>query len=478
MSFVAAIHGALELPHGDDAASQVHDLVAKALRQLDATAEIRATDYFAHTFVPDLVMRWGSGTARRERHVHLRFSVVTRPFAQDLDIHGDESPVFVGMTDLVSLDDPEWRECHPSIDGTLITQSQAIGELRDGTVQEARTRRATGAVVRGGHGLLDQQRAERVNHTYVSALNAIGQEAQGAEGAHDEVREALDVLNELVLEDGQLEVERALQSEWVRHGRDPYDFPSSTPWDPEMLDTASLREVLLSLLRAEVPIEPETWQRNAGFIRAEDIGRILGTTLNGGKLNAMAHALLANWTAKWVWATRSNSPPLFPTYDWIIENETLGLEVGDLKTFFADDGRHFKDKDDCNPLPTLAEAQKMLSMNGVQEVGLRSPFGGIRYEPLTGPGTVYTRIHEILAAPDSSRYRVQSVTTAIPGTDTVGRVDLGRQVMDLAGQSTPVATLARTAVRLFSRGSRPEGLDHFLATGKPPEPEREVADIA
>jgi len=98
--------------------------------------------------------------------------------------------------------------------------------------------------------------------------------------------------------EGQLEVERALQSEWIRGVGDPYDFPSTTPWNPELLDEASLREVLTSLLDSASEVQPETWQRNASFIRAEDLGRVLGRSLRGGSFNAMAHALLPYWTAK------------------------------------------------------------------------------------------------------------------------------------------------------------------------------------
>ncbi len=30
------------------------------------------------------------------------------------------------------------------------------------------------------------------------------------------------------------------------------------------------------------------------------------------------------------------------TYDWLIDNNIVGLEANDLRTLFADDGCHFK----------------------------------------------------------------------------------------------------------------------------------------
>ena len=293
--------------------------------------------------------------------------------------------------------------------------------------------------------------------------------------ARESVETALALLDDHLPEDGQLEVERALQSEWIRGGGDPYDFPSSTPWNPELLDVHALRDVVISLLESPRAVAPETWQRNAGFIKVEDLGRILGRNIRGGSFNEMAHALLPNWTAKWVWADRLASPPLIDTYEWIIDNDIVGLEANDLRTFFADDGRHFKDKEGGNPLPMLSEAQQMLSQRGIQQVGLRGPMEGIRYEPLSSAGEVFTRIRQILSAPGAGSYRVQSVTTIVPGTDSIAEIDLDRQIIDLGGQSTPVATLARMATRFFSRASRPEGLDHFLATGEPPTAQPDVA---
>ncbi|MGO9789255.1 MAG: hypothetical protein ACLP8S_06960 [Solirubrobacteraceae bacterium] len=264
----------------------------------------------------------------------------------------------------------------------------------------------------------------------------------------------------------QLTVERTLQSEWIRHGGDPYDFPSVSPWNAELLDIETLRNVLNSLLDSGEPVAPETWQRNGGFIRAEDLGRILGRQLRGGSFNAMAHALLANWTAKWVWAQRTESPSLFPGYDWIVDGGILGIETSDLRTFFADDGRHFKDKEPGNLLPLLRDTREMLSHKGVQQVGLRSPREGIRYEPLATSGPVFDRLQSILSDPNSGQYSVVSLLAQIPGTDVVADIDLDRLVIDLKGRSAPVAALARLAARVFSRDSGQDALDHFLATGE------------
>jgi hypothetical protein len=448
----------------------VHELVANALGRLDSQLEIKRTDYFNHSFVPDLVLRWGSGDERHERYVHLRFSVVEKPLEDDIRLLGEASPIFLGMTDERDLTAAAWPDA-AHLNGTLVTQTAAIDDFESSVRKDSRTRSATGQIVRLGHGRLDEPAAENVGSTFINVPRAIDSDDDSDE-VRPKVQTALEALNPLLPEPGEILVERTLQSEWIRQGRDPDAFPARAPWRPELLDWPSLREVLLSLLHSDRIVEPETWVRNAGFIRTEDIGNILGENMHGGAFNAMAHALLSSWTAKRVWAKRAESAPLFETYDWFVapaaatESRLLGLEVNDLEIFFADDGRHFKDKEGGNVLPRLAEAQNMLSEPGVQNVGLRGLREGIRYERLGGAGAVFERLQEILAAPRSETYRIQTVTTVVPGTDWVADVDLDRQIIDVRGQATPVAQLARLATRFFSRAPSIEGLDHFLATGE------------
>src|ERR1700692_215827 len=300
MTFVGELYAALERPHPGESADAVHELVGNALRRLDPTIEIKRTHYFTHTFVPDLVLRWGPGDARKERHVHLRFSVTTPVFAEDLELLSSDSPLFIGMTERDTLASPGWATDGHGTNGTLVTEAHAIDDLDETAGNEARARAATGAIVRIGHGILDKSRAGVMGSSYIQALRAVDSSTGELSNVQLHVEGALALINEYLPELGQLEVERSLQAEWIRHGRDPYDFPSQTPWNPELLDMPALRHVLLSLLESTTPVLPETWQRNAGFVTAEDIGRVLGRDLRGGSFHEMAHSLVSCWARQWV----------------------------------------------------------------------------------------------------------------------------------------------------------------------------------
>ena len=120
MTFVTELHAALDRPDQTDMTTSVHELVANALARLDPHVEIKRTEYFGHTFVPDLVLKWNGEDVPYERYVHLRFSVTSEPFGRDLDMLGGASPMFIGMTDTQDLSTIQWTGLET--DGSLITQ--------------------------------------------------------------------------------------------------------------------------------------------------------------------------------------------------------------------------------------------------------------------------------------------------------------------------------------------------------------------
>lgn len=56
----SAIHEALGAHNGDDLIRGVKSVLIHELSALDPAVKIENTGYFNHTFVPDLVMKWGT----------------------------------------------------------------------------------------------------------------------------------------------------------------------------------------------------------------------------------------------------------------------------------------------------------------------------------------------------------------------------------------------------------------------------------
>jgi hypothetical protein len=469
MSLLDNVKSALEVPSRSDATSAVHEAVANAVKQLDPSIGVRTTDYFTHSFVPDLIVSWEGVEGREQRPVHLRFNLNEEAFAQDLAFLADESPLFWGLIDTAPLTQAAWsNSADGALNGTLVTQTVAADRLYEGVERDHRTQKATSEIVRDGRGKLDNERADSVVDAYAQVLSAIERLPDDPQAAAGTVTDALTLLEPFFSLRGRYAVERTLQSFWIRHGGDPFDFPAHVPWDPQALDEATLGDVLNSLLDSERDVTTESWVRNAGFLGIDELGRVLGGPRRGGALNKLAAALISGLTAQWAWAERMPAPPLEETYEWLVDNKTLGVEVGDIQVFFADDGRRFKEKEGDQPLPRLSDAGTILSETGVLGVGLRKPQEGIRYEVRGSQAQpVFDRITSLLSEEGSGGFEVEALTVAVPGTDRTAEIDFDRQIIDLDKAPTPLTKLARMAMRFFSRaGYEPERLEGFLKTGE------------
>ena len=125
-------------------------------------------------------------------------------------------------------------------------------------------------------------------------------------------------------------------------------------------------------------------------------------------LNELAAALVSGWTAQWVWAQTSDIP-LFPTFEWVISDQTLGVQIGDMCAFFRDDGRRFKDKRPTeDPLLRIEDAEPILRDPNVLSASFAAADEALTYSFQTTAGqTLYERVTALL---DASR-RIASDST-------------------------------------------------------------------
>lgn len=445
MSLRDALLDALEVPHAAESTVATHDVIRNAVRELDPGLDVRTTDYFAHSFVPDLVLSWGPEDARHERYVHLRFSVVDEVFPRDLERIGDEGPLFLGMTDL-DAPAPE------AVGRALVAHTPAIEEFVSGAKRDARTRAATGQIVREGTGAIGTDRAHDLTDATTGALGVLDELARGGAPNTDAIVHALQLLNSVLPEASLGSVERSWQRSWITAGGDPFDFPSQTGWRPELLSLSELGMVLNTLLDAERDIDHDTWQRNAGHLDIEQLAIALARDRRGGQLNGLAAALLPGWTAQWAWAEHVEAE-LFDSASWVMSSGRLGLQLDGFRVLFADDGRHFKDKPPTEPLPDLVTARERLSEQDVVSVRLTAGrdflvYGGPAGRAVDRP--MVEVVSDLLAQDVAQRYRLQEATVQLMGTDRLARLEFDRLLVDLDKQPAPLARIARLAMELFT----------------------------
>ena len=219
-------------------------------------------------------------------------------------------------------------------------------------------------------------------------------------------------------------VERDLRSRWIGEGGDPFVFPGATEWDPRALTHEELGEVLNALLDSGRELPEDTWSRNAWFLSAQELAEALSKERRGGALNSLAAALLPNWTAQWVWAETFDLP-LHPTYDWLITDKTLAVEIGDMRAAFRDDGRRFKDKKPKDePLPAIDDIEHVLRDRNVQAANFHTDTEDISYSyRAVGDQVLYERIVEMFEPSQRRGLRVSDVRTLVPGRDDVAEIE-------------------------------------------------------
>lgn len=453
MSFAEAVYDAVRIRNPQDARSAVHTVVGQQLRRLDPGAEISPTSYFNHTFVPDFVLSWSAGEEVVERDLFLRLNVSSPAFNEDVLLLADRAPLFLGVFDEAPLGDAAWLEA----DGarSLVTQAVAVDQFEEEFERDSRTNTATREIVRRGRGALDQSAAGDLGAKYRSALRVIDSlgEQQTDEEAVETVEAALQALSPLLTEEGTLEIEQTLHAFWIRHGGAPSHFPGQQAWNPATLAPEALRAILLDLIDSGgVGIDPLAWTELAGHVSAEDIGKVLHRPLYDAGFDHLADALDGQWTAKWIWVDEHPAAPLIPEpFAWLVDDQILGIDAGAVRMFFADDGRHFKDKPTGLILPTLDQAARVLQDPAVTGAALRAPSDDVEFLRREGAGDQSVRdlVLALLADPAHTQHRVKSITARVPGTDRTARVDFDERKIDFGGEATDIRVAAEMAFKLF-----------------------------
>lgn len=439
--------------------SHAHDLVATALESMAPGADIRTTDYFAHSFVPDMVVTWKVGSVERRRHVHLRYETRDRAFEREAEFLSSTEPIFFGMLGATGRESglegpppaPEARTQVlragriDSAPGTLVTDASAVDVFRAAKRSDSRIESATGALLRGGHGTVGRSTARWLGDVYQESVQSIDRVGHDVDGAIARTTEALDQLRPMLGRDEYAEVERGLRGQWVRHGGHPESFPGMAEWDPALLPESELAELLDALLRSPEPIPTDQWRRYAGFLDGKKLAKILPRNYAGGRFNELAYALAAGWTAQWALVEEAGDR-LLEGVDWFVENGFLGISVGPLRATFADDGRTLPAPRHPGVMPTMAQAEGRLRRHTVQAASFQTAVEAVDYafrRPLSQ--ALYDRVKEVLGEGQWEELLVKSLKFTLPGDRgeatadyEAGRLETGKvsvsllQLVDMA----------------------------------------------
>lgn len=303
------INEALSLPDARSGAARAKELVRNRLVQVEPRAVIYETDYFDHSFAPDLVLRQPGVPADPERWIFLRTTNEPRVLTTDLEVAAHRSMM------LISLDSfrTERSEALEVLDrasverDALVMDVPALVQIGESDQRPSTTALMTRALVASGRGLLDAGGAQTTLESFATGVEGAIEGAVGPTGAAArEVRRRLTAA-------GAARVTSFLGALWEGSGRSRMDFPGQ-------LGTAGLDETSLGLLLDGPEINnDQLWRRLAGRTSLTQIADAtsgspenLQRLVKAGLGSITAHVCLiepaglfgADETQSWRWVVR------------------------------------------------------------------------------------------------------------------------------------------------------------------------------
>ncbi|MFS7877676.1 hypothetical protein ACEYXF_30720 [Streptomyces asiaticus] len=420
--FSSALNAAFEAPDPRDAVDRIKDVVARELEETDSRAVVKKTDFFNHSFAPDIVLSW---PGENERFVFLKSDTRPDVLREDVEAVRKHSPIVFALDDVADYSparDGIIRAPQSQEDDTLVADSRGMETLIKSRNTDPVVGLASSAVLQGGRGLLTESEAQ----TMASSISA------GFNGAQtldvDATRAAVTKIS------GHFDTRRTsrllhfLSAVWVGSGGTAANFPGQQDV-PGDLDSAAL-EFLLDL----PPIQDvEFWRRIGRTLGLESIAR-LRLQRNSENLHYLVESNLDVLHAK-ACRVLERQPELYDdsneSFRWILDREMLCLRGPRSAAYFA------------------------------------GKVDDLKVEPTEGDGIL---LHELLRRVDSRRVPISELELATPTRTfsyaTVHRDDISHdeELVELSRTFSAAARVQSAVATLM--GSRPLVCDFPTRTGK------------
>lgn len=264
--FREAIGAAARLEDASSMVTAIKRAVTSEIRAADPSVSVTFTDYFNHTLVPDLVLRWP--TENRERMVYVRPNPSDRWLLDGLDYVSAHKPLVFTLEDLApatstALDKNRQALTRKALTtDTWITDPSGVAAVSSVRGRQAYLGLLSQALVRGGRG--------------VSGGGEIADLATKTEAGFTASRQLaeLDTRQAVQAIEGSLDAEQAgrltrvLRAIWEGHGGAAARFPTAAT-------VGQLNDDDLSyLLSAVEEASGEFWWRIGRTITTAQLGRV------------------------------------------------------------------------------------------------------------------------------------------------------------------------------------------------------------
>ncbi|WP_328393711.1 hypothetical protein [Nocardia sp. NBC_00416] len=221
----AKLNSAFLIEDGNESVRRVKEIINDTLVVADPTARIVNTEYFNHSYIPDLVLEWPSRGSNEIRKVYLRPTQNPAKIELDVKEHASEHPMFVFLSNLIHIDEASVE--HIRFNGLSETAHESETLVTEVGAFEQMTRQSSApgstllpsSILRGGRGLLEEETADDtaaiVSRGFTGAMEA------------DRVPTALalETISEVLDRGVATEMTSILETMWIASGGDPLQFP-------------------------------------------------------------------------------------------------------------------------------------------------------------------------------------------------------------------------------------------------------------
>ena len=310
-------------PSGNIAA--IKNRIVNQLLASDEKLRIESTEYFNHSYAPDLVLRWNEDEEDQGRKVYLRTNADVGYLLEDVGIICGTHPILMPLQALGKSTDRGGPLAEESANtGTLVADPsaiQAFAEERKGYPVIGLLSRA---VLQGGRGLVDAERArgagEKVNFGFDAAQRA----------AAGPIRQAMEVTDSILDAAHAEQWARLFQALWLGTGAPAVGFPGtvslSVTLDPEAL------QLLLDVAATK---DSDFWRRIGAGLTLECLSEVTAS----GESDNLQLLVLSN-----IDRLRARACRLVPNHErpdenliqrWFVSKGLLGLQGASFLAFFS-----------------------------------------------------------------------------------------------------------------------------------------------
>jgi hypothetical protein len=490
------IRSAMASRNPDEIITGVKQAVAQEVSSLSPDAEIVVTEYFNHSYMPDLVLEWNDAGKRGIRPIFLRNDL--RPEVTEVELEGlaRREPVLLSLT---ALDEPSTRpgslrERAREANHVLVTDVVSLADMaapfdderskRFGQIETPLLRLVQANLLKGGRGLLTVEDAGRLASSTAPS--------DGDSMLTDEfIATFEETADEMFEPDAALRLRRS--AELLRFGLTSEAVAAISESTGQLSDV-ELR-ILVPYLLADETARANTrlWSYIGSMMSLERLEE-LGDVLAGVDVTALVTPNVNIWTAKRAMLAINNSfeglDETLPapgnvkelTIDqvpegnernesfWYLRNRLLTADAGPWRLFIATDARRLKGRvestaanwDDISPL-IQGFALDSVDLRGMS----RRIFVGAE-----GNGDVSSDVARIRSTIEDSFQVTEVRLRRIGDEESLGSLDVNFQEMTVTARYgvSPIASLIRAAELLGHR--RPP--DFSMLEGPPPAQETKL----